>query len=300
MIGAYVRREFGHSTRFGSRRGDHLERTAEEQAAHVAVGVDFTFAAPVIVAQDDDEPPGIGVLGQVGGVAGPAAAMVDHAAVIIAGVHLAAVGVLGRFVGCGFAGHEERGGLGGGQKPVGAHALHPAAQVGGGGVHRTVAHHAVEPGDVFVALQAVGQGGRIAGDEAVGVIGNGARCVAAAVHRRAAHAEGAEDVFVQKLPERLSTDALHERGEQEVAGITVLEALPRFEIRLRRIGAEDVEHDPIGHRPFGIGVIGREAHVVGQAAGVVQQVPHRDGGVVAQLGQVIGHRLVQIDLAPVG
>ena len=107
-------------------------------------------------------------------------------------------------------------------------------------------------------------------------------------------------MLVEKRTERLPTHPLYKRGEEQVAGVAVREALTGGKFDIRRIVAEDVEHRLVGDRLLGIGVFLHEGHVVGQAAGVVQQLPHGDGRVVAQLAQVGGDWLVQVDPAPLG
>ncbi len=111
--------------------------------------------------------------------------------------------------------------------------------------------------------------------------------------RRVLHAERAEDVLGGKLLHGATADALHDRGEQQIAGVAVLVLRARCEIGTA-LAAEQLDRFKLRGAvletpPFQQ----QQALVVAQSADVMQQVTHGHATCRSrQLRNVLDQRIV--------
>ena len=205
------------------------------------------------------------------------------------------VGEVGVLVG----GH---GGDGGGGHPGAAvgfplleEGLEEEGEVGGGAVHAApgVAHvspvGAVRP-EAF-AVGAVGVGTFVAPDGVTDFEAGGE------AEGAVAHAERAEDLFLDEVAQAFSGEAFDDLAGQQGTHALVLKALPRGIEQGGSHGGFD-ELTQGGVRAAELDVLGEH---VGQAGDVAEEVADADGGAVGavELGKVLDDRIVEANLAAV-
>ena len=101
----------------------------------------------------------------------------------------------------------------------------------------------------------------------------------------------------EDLAEVVAGEAFDQQAEHVVAGVGVVPPDAGGEAARRRIGEADLLAGRDGAGGPGL-LDGRQVRVIRKAAGVVEQLPHRDPGAVAeQAGQVSRDRVVQAEPA---
>ena len=115
------------------------------------------------------------------------------------------------------------------------------------------------------------------------------------------HAGRLEDVLLQEFFIGDAGQPFHQQGQQVVAGVGVVQPLPRGEVGLRLGLPEEAQYLVVAWHSFfflpdvdePIGVV----EVIGDAAGVIQQMPHRHAFIGRQLREVLRDPVLQAQLA---
>ena len=128
------------------------------------------------------------------------------------------------------------------------------------------------------------------------------RIVVRQAHARVRHAQRLEELPLQVLGVVHARDAANDLRKQDVAGVAVLEGRTGREQRRRLVLHQQRDRLVAAHRRGDLAPL-EELRVqredIGHARGVGEQLAQRDVG-IGQLRQVLGGRVVQGQLAPLG